>query len=374
MTNDKGFMKLHRLTRMVGHFALYLLYLILYTIRMVKPGEKYHFSKNVGEEEALFALKSRTYHTDRLFIIDDDPGMYWDAIWKGHYALPWLRLMDPDGGFELLYALRDQNARVIGITTMMGVSATSVGMRCAKRILNLLGIEDVPVLKGATHPRELGTETEAARFIVDAVMAHPGKVHIVATGPLTNIATALMIKPDLPQYWGALHFATGEFRGALGVPSDLFLPSLIGIPDLNTNVDVSATHYVLEHGGPFPIYPNEIMDDLYFTRADYAFVKNAGTRVGNFIAYETRVYNFLFNLMPFSKGMIPHGVPPTAIALDPTYRCQIIESAVILKNFGHQGFAFQLSKNPNLPKHKIYIQLSAEARDRMHRTLLRRCI
>jgi inosine-uridine nucleoside N-ribohydrolase len=295
-------------------------------------------------------------------------------MWKGHYALPWLRLGDPDGGFELIYAFRDLNAKVIGVTTTMGVSATEIGAECTRRILKLLGIKDIPVLIGAKHPNELGVETEAARFIVDSVMENPGKVHIVATAPLTNIATALMIEPRLPEYWGALHFATGEFRGALGDQSDLSLYSLAGIPDLNTNVDIKATQYVLDHGGAFPIYPNEVMDEIFFSRADYEYVKNAGTKLGDFIAYEVRVFNFLYGLIPGGQGLVPHGVAPTAIALDPTYECEFIECAIVMKDLGHQGHIFALSNDPNLPKHKIYTSISDDSKKRMHDTMLRRCV
>ncbi|MHA1278180.1 MAG: nucleoside hydrolase [Candidatus Helarchaeota archaeon] len=371
MTNHKGFMKLHWLTRLVGRFALYLLYFFLYVSRIVKRNETYPIE--LDERDVVFH-GTRKYNTDRLFIIDDDPGMYWDGVWKGHYALPWLRLMDPDGGFELLYALRDPNARVVGITTMMGVSAPEIGIKCAQRILQILGLTDVPVLLGARHPNQLGIETDAARFLIDTIMENPGKVHVIATGPLTNIATALMMEPRLPDYWGALHFATGEFRGALGDQSDLFLASMIGIPDLNTNVDPKATQYVLDHGGRFPIYPNEVMDEIFFSRADYKTVKNAGTKLGDFIAYETRVYNVLYSLVPFSKGMIPHGVPPTAIALDPTYECEYIESAIAMRDYGHQGYAFVLSNDSTLPKHKIYTGLSETSKEQMHDILVQRCI
>ena len=116
------------------------------------------------------------------------------------------------------------------------------------------------------------------------------------------------------------------------------------------------------------------MDEIFFTPTDYEYVKNVGTKLGDFIAYEVRVYNFLYNLVPFGEGMVPHGVAPTAIALDPTYECNYIENAVILKDFGHQGHAFVLSKDPNLPKHKIFISLKEEAKVRMHKTLLHRCI
>ncbi len=372
-------MKVHRFTRIVGRLVLPILYLILSLFRIKPKNQEMNKLTSEVEHELTKSTQKisgkRKFVADRLIIIDDDPGMFIDGIWKyGHYVLPWLKLTDPDGGLELIYALRDPNVQVIGITTMMGVATTPIAIRAAKRILKLLGRSDVPVLQGAITPANLGHETEAAHFLVDAIMENPGQVEIIATGPLTNIATALMIEPRLPEFWGSLHFATGEFLGALGERSDLFLPTLVGIPDLNTNVDVPATKYVVEHAGPFPIYPNEVMDDVFFTRIDYETVKNAGTKLGDFLAYELKIYNFLYGAIPLSQGMVPHGVPPTALTTEPSLDCYTVECAVELRDFGKLGHAFVLSNDPKLPKHKIFVRLSDKTSAHIHDQLLSRCI
>ncbi|MHA1378047.1 MAG: nucleoside hydrolase [Candidatus Helarchaeota archaeon] len=353
----------------------YIIYLILIILGVVK--RRIDVPTTVFPKREIIHKKKDIVKKDieRLIIIDDDVGMFWEAVWKyGHYIVPWLKITDPDGGLELIYGLRepDINIKVVGITIMMGVATTDVCVQAAKNILKVLGIDDIPVIQGAKTPKDLGVETEATRFIVDTVMNNPGKVEIIATGPLTNIATAIMIEPKLPENWRALHFATGEFRGALGEVSDLYLSSLVGIPDLNINVDVEATKYVLEHGGSFPIYPNEVMDDLLLSRDDYNEINNAKTDVSNFIAYELRLHNFIFN--SFGQGIIPHGVVPIALALDPSYQCSYIESAVVLKDFGHQGYAFVLSNDPKLPKHKIYSKIKDRDKKRMHQTLLKRLV
>ena len=149
---------------------------------------------------------------------------------------------------------------------------------------------------------------------------------------------------------------------------------LIGIPDLNINVDVEATKYVLKHGGNFPIYPNEVMDEIKLSRSDYYKIKNSGSLLGKFLGYELNIHNFLFNEIAPIGGIIPHGVVSTGLALDLTYDCKYIESAVEMRNFGSQGYAFVLSNNPNLPKHKIYYKLNKDSKKRIHKTLLERCI
>ncbi len=350
-------------------FILHLLYLLLIILRVTKPKDINTFSKGIPERP--FADKA-----ERLIIIDDDVGFNKDGVWKqGHYFSRWIKLTDPDGGLELIYALREPNVRILGLTIMMGVANTDTCVQAAKNILKVIGKTDIPVLKGARYPSDLGKETKAARFIIDQVKKNPGKVEIIATGPLTNIATAMMLEPELPKLWRCLHFATGEFRKKLGETSDLYYMLLLGIPDLNINVDVKATNYVLKHGGEFPIYCNEIMDDITFNRSDYCQVLNSNTSIGKYIAYELKVLNFVYNhMIPFAKGLIPHGVVPIALALDPIYKCEVIESAVVMKSYGYQGFAFELFNDSNLPKHRVYFKLSENTKKKMHRELIRRLI
>lgn len=57
--------------------------------------------------------------------------------------------------------------------------------------------ERVPLAEG--EPTTGPAQGHAAQFIVDAVNAHPGEVVIWGGGPLTNIALAMMLDPELPE-------------------------------------------------------------------------------------------------------------------------------------------------------------------------------
>ncbi len=325
---------------------------------------------------APFAHSADNSHEtpERLIIIDDDVGMNRKGCReKGTYIRPWFKVCDPDGGLELIYTLREPGAKLLGATVMMGCSTTDVCYDAARNILSKLGRDEVPVYKGAQGPEDLGKETPAARFIVDTVMANPGKVEIIATGPLTNIATALMLEPDLPRYWRKLHLGTGEFNRALGETTDLYLISLLGVPDMNVNTDAKATRYVLEHGGDFPIYPNEVMNDLSLTVKDYKELKRAGTPLSDFVARELEPVMWVGRTagrLIGMDGMFLHGVIPAAMALDSKYAGESVESAVKMKKFGRKGYAFVLSDDPSLPKHIIHT--SIENGDELKNSLMRR--
>ena len=355
----------------LAKIVLHIAYLILYLLRFTKR-EKFEFLQG----EIDLKRDEEKIDEERLFIIDDDIGMNREGVWeKGHYWLDFLKITDPDGGLELIYALREPNIRILGVTIMMGVASTDVCVKAARNIMKVLGIHNVPVLKGAESHRDLGKQTEASRFIVDMCKKYPGRVEIIATGPLTNIATALMMEPKLPEYWKTLHFATGEFRGKLGVKSDLYMPILFGVQELNTNVDYKATEYVLKHGGSFPIYPNEIMDDVIVSGTDYKRIKASKSNLAKFLTYEMKITNLVFSyFIPLSRGLVTHGLIPTAIALDSSYKSETLESAVKMRGYGYQGYTFILSEDPELPPHKIHIKLEKKSAQRMHKTLIKRLL
>lgn len=298
----------------------------------------------------------------RLFIIDDDNGMDKKGCFRGAGQSPIkTAICDPDGGLELVYMLRDPDIDVIGITCTAGCSTLSVCLEADKKLLKLLGREDIPVLAGGTGPKDLGKPTPASEFIIKQVMSHPGKVEILATAPLTNIATAMMAEPALAKTWKTLHFATGEFHGAAGARSDARLLEWTGYKDLNINVDPAATRYVLERGGAFPVYPNELMDDAEVTFSDWRELKSSKSALARYIADETTV---MVNIVGGAgrllgmKGMAVHGLIPAALAVHPElFGNTTINSPIVMVKTKSNGFIFKLSKDPGLDTHLIFTDI-----------------
>ncbi len=139
----------------------------------------------------------------RKILIDTDPGI--------------------DDAMAIFYALASPELDVVGLTTVFGNAHTAV---CTTNALKLLEIADrthIPVAKGVDGPLVMpyrgpatfvhGTDgqgdvflsppatkpepIDAARFIIRTVMDSPGEVTLVALGPLTNIAVAMLIEPSL---------------------------------------------------------------------------------------------------------------------------------------------------------------------------------
>jgi inosine-uridine nucleoside N-ribohydrolase len=299
----------------------------------------------------------------RLLLIDDDLGMDKRAVRKaGTYWAPALKFTDPDGGPELIYALRAPGVEVVGITCVMGCSTLAVCMSSGEEILRRTGRDEVPLLRGAESSADLGRPTPAAEFIVNTVMARPGQVEIVATAPLTNIATALMLEPRIAENWKALHVGTGEFMGALGEWSDGAAGRVIGYKDLNINVDPEAARYVLDHAGTrnVLIYPNEIMDDAWLSPADLRKLGRTDTDLARYVSSELHpfsVFALTIGRLAGMRGFVLHGAIPLAIALDPSLaqEPQMLRVNMSYRKLG--GWYFTVTDDPAVPERPVYAKL-----------------
>lgn len=152
-------------------------------------------------------------------------------------------LVDVDTGIDdalaLLYACASPEAELLGVTCVSGnVEAGQVALNTLA-VLALAGRPDVEVALGRrvplvrelrtapeTHgPRGLGyadppdTETplssrHAADLIIEEARRRPGKVTLVTLGPLTNLAVALLLEPQLPRLLRGLVLMGGSYRSA----------------------------------------------------------------------------------------------------------------------------------------------------------------
>lgn len=138
-------------------------------------------------------------------IIDTDPGI--------------------DDAMAIFFALQSPELEVLGVTAVFGNGGVANTASNAVRILETAGRADIPVVTGADGPlvipqRSRGPSVHghdglgnagdrlpppigrpiaknAAAFIVETVLANPGEITLVPIGPLTNIALALRLEPNI---------------------------------------------------------------------------------------------------------------------------------------------------------------------------------
>jgi uridine nucleosidase len=156
----------------------------------------------------------------KKLIIDTDPGI--DDAMAILFALAAAAL--PHGPAQDTTFRWDID--VVGLTTIFGNVSTERATQNALHLLEVAGRTDIPVAQGAARPLVLpfrgaaefvhgadglgntnptapgGTRhpLSAAHFIVETIMAHPGEVTLVPIGPLTNIALALLLEPQITSH------------------------------------------------------------------------------------------------------------------------------------------------------------------------------
>jgi len=118
----------------------------------------------------------------RPVLVDTDPGLLRGGL-------------DVDDDLALLFLLGSPEVELAGVTTTFGNTLGSLAYRDARELLARAGRLDVPLARGADGPGD--GETEASRFLVDAVTRRPGELTLLTLGPLTNLATALRAHPAL---------------------------------------------------------------------------------------------------------------------------------------------------------------------------------
>lgn len=167
-----------------------------------------------------------------------------------HYRQKLILDCDPgtDDSVCLVMALTHPDVELLAVTAASGNLTSDSTSKNALRILEHLGRTDIPVAKGMEHPlirrqpRDpyshgqdgLGnhffpepttplSDKHAALMIIDLVMKYPGEVTLVCTAPLTNLALAIMLKPEIVplikrvyHLGGSYGFSDAAFRCATG--------------------------------------------------------------------------------------------------------------------------------------------------------------
>jgi len=146
--------------------------------------------------------------------------------------------MDPgiDDALALILALKSPEVQVRGITTVAGNAPVEMTSANARRVLEYMNVNSIPVVTGSANPLSHTLEDalgyhgsdglgncslpppklplhpgKAWDFLARSVLDAPGKITLVATGPLTNVARAFRLHPELPELLARLVLMGGAY-------------------------------------------------------------------------------------------------------------------------------------------------------------------
>lgn len=238
---------------------------------------------------------------------------------------------NPDDCLALALVLASHELELVALTTVYGNVAQRA--RIALKLLHLRGTHsDLPVAMGADRPLLgqrpvywagyegqglLGPEDEALQpwkqhavdLIVEAVMAHPGEITLVAIGPLTNVALAFLREPRMVGSLANLAVMGGVVGGAHA----LHLPWT----ERNFRSDPEAAQIVLRAvpaGAPVTIVPLDVTTQVCIRPHDIERIRAAGDAYHHALADQVSLYP------PFTERGFGYLHDPLAVAalVDPS--------------------------------------------------------
>lgn len=250
----------------------------------------------------------------RRIIIDTDPGV--------------------DDALALLLALSSPELSVKGITTVVGNVSQDKANRNALKILEFLGFDDIPVSRGAERPlledprpaedihglEGLGRaklpepklrpdERSAVELILENAEELDGGLTLIAVGPLTNIAAALLAEPKLPEMVERLIIMGGAF----GV-TPYGCGNVSPVAEFNIWHDPEAARIVFQGGFKLTAVGLDVTTDPRNRMSPQLLRKIEGlnTERGKLVADLSR------DLVERFDGLSLHDPLAVAVAIDPT--------------------------------------------------------
>jgi inosine-uridine nucleoside N-ribohydrolase len=249
-------------------------------------------------------------------------------------------LFDTDPGIDdamaLLMLARDPLARLVGISTVFGNAPVQTTSANALALCERFGI-DAPVAAGAARPLQrpprehpvmihghdgLGNvglaparvkrldARPAPAFISALARAHAGELVIVAVGPLTNLAQALMADPELPRLVRRVVVMAGAFgnRGHGG--------NVTPVAEANAYCDPHAADRVFGAPWPVVIVGLDVTHEVLLSGAYLDALARDGGEAGRFVRAVTWAYEAFYRER-IGGGIYAHDASAVACALRP---------------------------------------------------------
>lgn len=245
-------------------------------------------------------------------------------------------IIDCDPGIDdahaLLLAMSSSRLDVKAITTVNGNMPVEITTANALRILELAG-KDIPVARGADKPLVKGQlepadmfhgasglghtdlplgkrqayDKDAIETIYEVAVALEGQLHLIALGPLTNIALLLQKHPDVTGLISHLTIMGGSWGEGNITPAAEF----------NFFVDPEAADIVMRSGIPMTLVDLEGCKNAGISREAAADILNVPSSITGFV---DQLFQFNFELYAkFGQtDFVIHDSITVAAVIDPS--------------------------------------------------------
>ena len=256
-------------------------------------------------------------------------------------AIPIVLDCDPghDDALALMLSVSSPEVELVGVTTVAGNQTIEKTTANALKVLELCGRSDVPVARGAADPLvrlrnvaahvhgESGldgpdlpepsarpVDEHAVQFLARVIREREGKLTLVPTGPLTNVALLLALEPDArPERIVLMGGSVGEGNRTPAA-------------EFNIWADPEAARRVFESGIDVTMIGLDVTHQALVTDEDASVLRGAG-RVGKVAAelldfygiWHRRSYPDLDGSPLHDPVAVAHVIDPTLVETRPAY-------------------------------------------------------
>ena len=244
-------------------------------------------------------------------------------------------ILDCDTGVDdtmaIMLACLAPEIELVGVSTIWGNVHTPIATRNTLNILAMCGKGDVPVAHGAEGPMNgdiadpayfvhgddgqgnkgmkanygKAIDMSAAEFIVDACRKRPGEIELVPVGPLTNIALALQLEPNLPNL----------VRGVTIMGGTALTPGNVSpVAEANIWHDPEAADIVFRAQWPITMVGLDVTMKVLLEPRHFETMRNGGG-ISQYMARITQFYTDFYEKFTYNKPLTTmHDAIAVAIA------------------------------------------------------------
>jgi purine nucleosidase len=214
------------------------------------------------------------------------------------------------------------------IPVMLGARETLLG----EREVYWAGHEGAGLLEPEDDALHAGSE-DAVEYIVRMAMENPGEIHLLAIGPLTNVALALQREPRLFDNLAGLTIMGGAIRNG-----DLSLR----YAEHNILCDPEAAKLVIEHPRRKTLVPLDVTMQVSIRQTDVDRIRASDTPFHEAVAGQIERYPY------FASTGATHLHDPLAAALIVEPRlCEIVPLHVDVETEGTYGAGVTFARAPS---------------------------
>jgi purine nucleosidase len=255
-----------------------------------------------------------------------------------------LLVMDVDTGIDdalaLILAFRSPGAEVLAIGTVAGNVAADQAALNTLKVLDVVGAHVpvavglnggllrpasvVPSVHGADGMGDAGLPAPSRRpsgeHAVDQLirLAHerPGEITLFASGPLSNVAAALIREPELPRLLKRVVI----MGGAVAAPGNV-----TAVAEANIWHDPEAAQLVFAAGWPLTMVGLDVTMTTFLRPAQLDQLRASDRPIARFVTAISPVYINFYQGVTGRAGYALHDPLALAIALDATLVTEMVE-------------------------------------------------